>query len=70
MTNTEIVFAVEESPEGGFEARAIGFDIFTEADSIDELHSMLRDAVSCHFDDAQRPKLIRIHLMRDEVIAV
>lgn len=70
MNNTEIVFAVEESPEGGFEARAIGFDIFSEADSMEQLRAELRDAVSCHFEDAERPRMIRIHLVRDEVIAV
>jgi hypothetical protein len=68
MHATEIVFAVEESPEGGYEARALGFDIFTQADSMSELKEMLRDAVSCHFDDDSRPKVIRIHLVHDEVI--
>lgn len=70
MNNTEIVFAVEESPEGGFEARAVVFDIFSEADSMEELRAELRDAVSCHFEEAERPRMIRIHLVRDEVIAV
>jgi hypothetical protein len=70
MTQSEIVFAVEESPEGGFEARALGYSIFTEADSLPELRAMVRDAVLCHFDDAERPKVIRLHLVRDEVIAV
>ncbi len=70
MTQTEIVFAVEESPEGGFEAHALGYSIFTEADSLAELRAMVRDAVRCHLDDADRPKVIRLHLVRDEVIAV
>ncbi len=70
MTQSEIVFAVEESPEGGFEARALGYSIFTEADSLPELRAMVRDAVRFHFDDADRPKVIRLHLVRDEVIAV
>ncbi|MBM4406896.1 MAG: 2-oxoisovalerate dehydrogenase [Chloroflexi bacterium] len=56
----EIIFAVVESPEGGFEARALGHDIFTQAESFDELKAMVRDAVQCHFDedDASRPKAI------------
>ncbi len=70
MTESEIVFAVEESPEGGYEAHALGYSIFTEADSLPELRSMVRDAVRCHFEDAERPKVIRLHLVRDEVIAV
>lgn len=70
MTDSEIVFAMEESPEGGYEAHALGHAIFTEAESLPELRSMLRDAVQCHFDEGDRPKVIRLHLVRDEVIAV
>jgi hypothetical protein len=68
MTLTEIIFAVEESPEGGYEARALGYAIFTQADSLEELKAMIQDAVRCHFDDAGRPKVIRLHLVKDEVI--
>lgn len=66
----EIIFAVEESPEGGYEARALSVPIFTEADSLDELRAMVRDAVECHFEDGERPKMIRLHFVRDELIAV
>ena len=51
----EIIFSVQEAPEGGFQARALGFSIFTEADKLDELKAMIRDAVSCHFDVAHAP---------------
>lgn len=68
---TEIVFLVEEAPEGGYTARAVGESIFTEADDLDGLRDMVRDAVACHFaDEASRPKLIRLHVVRDEVLAV
>lgn len=50
MAESEIIFTVQDSPEGGFEARALGHSIFTQADSLDELKEMLRDAVRCHFD--------------------
>lgn len=70
MTESEIVFAVEESPEGGYEAHALGHSIFTETDSLPELRTMVRDAVRCHFDDESRPKVIRLHVVRDEMIAV
>lgn len=50
-----IIFLVEESPEGGFTARAFGEAIFTEAESIDELHEMVRDAVRCHFEEGKAP---------------
>jgi len=68
MADSEVIFAVTESPEGGYEARALGHSIFTEADTLDELRTMVRDAVRCHFDDIERPQLIRLHLVRDELI--
>lgn len=69
MAETEIIFAVKESPEGGYEARALGHSIFTQADTLEELKEMLRDAVSCHFDEGDKPQVIRIHLTKDEVFA-
>lgn len=57
----EIIFVVEEAPEGGYTARALGAAIFTEADTLPELHAQLRDAVHCHFDEAERPAIIRMH---------
>ena len=57
---TEILFVVEEAPEGGFFARADGYSIFTQADTLDELRQNVREAVECHFDDGQAPKLIRL----------
>lgn len=67
---TEIVFVVEEDPDGGYTARAIGESIFTEADKFNTLKEMVRDAVRCHFlDENTRPKTIRLHFVRDEVIA-
>lgn len=70
MAETEIIFAVEESPEGGYTARALGHSIITEADTMVELKEMLRDAVFCHFEEEARPRLIRLHLVKDEVIPV
>jgi hypothetical protein len=66
---TEIVFVVEEASEGGFTARAMGESIFTEADGLAHLHERAREAVRCHFDEDRAPKLIRLHYVRDEVIA-
>lgn len=61
MNGTEIIFEVEESLEGGFEARALGHAIFTEAATLDELREMVRDAVRCHFDPETAPRLVRFH---------
>ncbi len=66
---SEIIFVVEEAPESGYTARALGVPIFTEADSIEQLHIQVRDAVACHYDEPTRPKVIRLHFVRDEVIA-
>jgi hypothetical protein len=66
---TEVVFVVEEAPEGGYVARALGTSIVTEADDLPQLRVAVRDAVHCHFEPAAAPKMIRLHLVRDEVIA-
>jgi hypothetical protein len=69
MKESEIIFTVEESPEGGYEAHALGHSIVTEADSLPELREMVRDAVRCHFDEGAMPAVIRLHFVHDEVIS-
>jgi len=69
MADNEIIFSVQESPEGGYEARALGYSIFTEADSLEELKHKVREAVCCHFEEGQAPPVIRLHLVKDEVIS-
>jgi len=70
LMNSEITFIVELDPDGGLTARAIGHAIFTQADTAAELRESVRDAVRCHFpDEATRPKIIRLHHIRDELIA-
>ncbi len=66
----EIIFEVQESPEGGYEARALSAAIFTEADSLDELRNMVRAAVDCHFEEGDRTRIIRLHYVRDEIIVL
>jgi hypothetical protein len=68
MKQTEIIFSAEQSPEGGYEARALGHPIFTQAENMDELKTMVRDAVRCHFDADFAPVVIRLHIVKDEVI--
>jgi hypothetical protein len=65
----ELIFLVQEAPEGGFTARALGESIFTEADDLDGLREMVRDAVRCHFDEGRGPRVIRLHFVREEVFA-
>lgn len=66
---SEIVFLVEEAAEGGFSARALGESIFTQADTFEDLREQVRDAVRCHFDKGHGPAVIRLHYVRDEVLA-
>lgn len=65
---TEIIFIVEESPEGGYEAKALGHSIFTEGESLDELRNNIKEAVRCHFEE-NYPKIIRLHYIKEEIIA-
>jgi len=66
---TEVIFLIEEAPEGGLTAKALGHSIFTEADTWDELRAAIRDAVHCHFEPGEIPSLIRLHFVREEVLA-
>ena len=66
----EIFFLVEEAPEGGYAAKALGQSIFTEAETLEELHANVRDAVQCHFEEGKAPKMVRLHFTHEEVIAV
>jgi len=67
---SELIFVVEEAPEGGYIARALGQSIFTEADTLAELPGKVREAVRCHFEEGTAPKVARLHHVREEVIAV
>ncbi len=70
MLATEIIFLVEQDPEGGYTAVALAESIFTEAEDLETLKVMVKDAVHCHFDiEEERPKIIRLHIVRDEVFA-
>ena len=68
---SELVFLVEEAPEGGYTARALGEAIFTEADDLAGLRENIRDAVKCHFGNSSKaPRVIRMHHVHDEVFAL
>ncbi len=66
----EIIFLVEEAPEGGYTARALGYSVFTEGENLSEIREAVRDAVRCHFEQKDLPRVIRLHIVKDEVIAV
>ena len=55
MSQSEIIFSVQESLEGGFEAKALSHSIYTQAESLDELKKNVQDAVRCHFEEKDRP---------------
>lgn len=64
----EIIFLMEEAPEGGYTARALGQSVFTEGETLEETKKNIKEAVDCHFDDEKKPKLIRLHIVKEEVI--
>ena len=66
MRPVEIIFEVTEAPDGGYDARALGHSIFTQGEDWDDLKVMVRDAVLCHFDDYDVPRVIRLHTVIEE----
>ena len=70
MKPSEVIFEVTEAVEGGYDARALGHSIFTQGEDWDDLKPMVREAVICHFGEEDAPGIVRLHLVRDEVIAV
>jgi len=66
----EIIFLIEEAPEGGYTAKALEHSIFTEADDMNELKEKIKDAVICHFDEGKTPKIVRLHFVKEETFAI
>ncbi len=67
---SELIFQIEESIEGGYEARALGESIFTEGSDLEEVRANIREAIECHFEPENKPSIIRLHFVRDEVFAL
>lgn len=67
----EVIFLIEDAPEGGYTAKALGESIFTEADSLNELKKQIKDSAICHFEDeCTRPKIIRLHYVKEEILSL
>jgi predicted RNase H-like HicB family nuclease len=66
----EIIFIVEEALEGGFTAKALGESIFTEAETLEDLSKNVKEAVECHFEIDTMPNVIRLHMIKEEIIAI
>ena len=71
MAESEIIFEVrEDEADGGYIARALGYSVFTEGDTLEELRHNVKEATDCYFDETmEAPKIIRLHFVRDEVLA-
>lgn len=67
---SEIIFIVENSDEGGYTAKSLGYSIYTEGETLDQLKENIKDAVKCHFDTKEIPHIVRLHIVKDEVIAI
>ena len=71
MGGKEIIFLVEEDPEGGYNARALGYSIFTEGGDLGEVKQNIKDALRCHFDKTEDiPPIIRLHIVKEEVVTL
>ena len=66
----EIIFLIEESVESGYEARAMGYSIFAEGETYEEVKENIKEAVKCHFEENEVPHIIRLHLVKDEIMAL
>jgi hypothetical protein len=66
----EVIFIVEDSAEGGYEAHALGSSIFTGGDTLDDLKKNIREAVRCHFEENSTPSIIRLHYIKEEMISL
>jgi len=70
MKTKELIFIVEESLDGGYEAKAVGESIFTEAETIDELKKNITEAVHCHFDQDNLPSIVSLRFQKEEIIVI
>ena len=66
----EIMFFVEESEEGGYEAKALGYSIYTQAGDLESLKTAIKDALKCHFEEEEIPQMAILHIVKDEVLAL
>ncbi|MEA3445609.1 MAG: 2-oxoisovalerate dehydrogenase [Bacteroidota bacterium] len=66
----EIIFIIEEAPESGYTAKALGSSIFTEAETMKELKEMVKDAIRCHFEEDEMPKIVRLNFVKEEVLNI
>jgi len=65
----EIVFSITQESDGGYVAECLSHDIFTQGNNWDELRANVRQAVSAFFFDQPKPSAVRLHLVRDELLA-
>jgi len=65
----EIIFMIEDDPEGGYNAQALGYSIFTQGETVEELKENIMDALRCHFDEIEKiPRIVRLHFVKEEIL--
>lgn len=65
----EIIFLIEDDPEGGYNAQALGYSIFTQGETVEELKENIMDSLRCHFDEIQDiPRIVRLHFVKEEIL--
>ena len=72
MSTSQIIFEVtEDEADGGYTASGVGYGINTQGDSVEEIRRNVREAVDCYFGETvERPGVIRLHFVRDEIMDV
>ena len=70
MSMSELIFLVEEDLEGGYTAKSLGISIFTDGDTLEALKVNIKEAVHCHFEEENLPKIIRLHLVKEEILTL
>jgi hypothetical protein len=67
----EVIFEVRDGEQGGFWARALGYDIYVEADTWENLSGSVIEAVLQSFaSEAEPPKMVLLHYVKDELIQI
>jgi hypothetical protein len=67
---SEIIFLVEDAPEGGLLARALSESIFTDGEDFEQLKSNIKEAVEAHFEPDKQPRIVRLHYVKEEIMAI
>lgn len=70
MGDSEIVFSLSQESDGGYVAECLSHDIFTEGDTWEDVRQNVLAAVNAYFFDQPKPRSVRLHMVKTEILAV